>query len=347
MDRKKFPSPPIDRRRKSAQARPAVPLSTAMTEMMIKQVQELRASLLAYRVIANRLSTSLDYDVLPNHINLLLFGPSGSGKSSLIRTFYLALHNISQLPSDVSQKIVVKGTDRNEGTTRFSSIVLKPESQERPEKGERPTSGVLVHDTRGQIWMDSKEAAQLGMVLLGKVKDMSLVEQRNHRYAYMLWEFWRKDHELFPEEILKSRSGLGEKPHCLLFVFDGSLEEIPNGPEEVQFYRDIFQLARDRGYFYPQVVLTRVDKVEEIVDRSSEEGEQRMRELLDLKIESVVMKLGIPRSSVHFIENYHEGSRRQDLEVDFHALRLLHEAVQQSDSYLQSQLREKKSCELQ
>jgi hypothetical protein len=36
-----------------------------------------------------------------------------------------------------------------------------------------------------------------------------------------------------------------------LFVFDGSLEEIPNGVEETMFYREIVQRARARGYFYP------------------------------------------------------------------------------------------------
>jgi metal-sulfur cluster biosynthetic enzyme len=34
------------------------------------------------------------------------------------------------------------------------------------------------------------------------------------------------------------------------------------------------------------------------------EKEQRLREVIDMKIERVVMNLGITRSSVHFIENY-------------------------------------------
>lgn len=39
------------------------------------------------------------------------------------------------------------------------------------------------------------------------------------------------------------------------------------------------------------------------------EIENKLRESIDLKIESVVMKLGVPRESVHFIENYHENSK--------------------------------------
>ena len=34
--------------------------------------------------------------------------------------------------------------------------------------------------------MDVKEKAQADLILEGKVKDMSRVEQRNHRYAYLL-----------------------------------------------------------------------------------------------------------------------------------------------------------------
>lgn len=67
----------------------------------------------------------------------------------------------------------------------------------------------------------------------------------------MLWEFWKKDAELFPTEIIKKNPTIGDKPHCILFVFDGSLDEIPNGAEETMFYRDIIQRARSRGYFYP------------------------------------------------------------------------------------------------
>ncbi len=34
--------------------------------------------------------------------------------------------------------------------------------------------------------------------------------------------------------------------------------------------------------------------------------EEKLRELIDMKIEEVVRKFGVPRETVHFIENYHE-----------------------------------------
>lgn len=99
----------------------------------------------------------------------------------------------------------------------------------------------------------------------------------------MLWEFWKNDTDLFPSNIKKniSNPSLKDKPHCVVFVFDGSMDEIPNGEEETKFYKDIIQMARDRKYFYPQVVLTCQDKIlKELLEEDSEgEGEQRLSSL--------------------------------------------------------------------
>jgi len=80
--------------------------------------------------------------------------------------------------------------------------------------------------------MDAREKAQLNAIIDGKIKDKSLVEQRNFRYAYLLWEFWKRDQDLFPDDIVGD-SNLRTKPHCIVFVFDGSMEDIPNSNEEV------------------------------------------------------------------------------------------------------------------
>ena len=156
--------------------------------------------------------------------------------------------------------------------------------------------------------------AQLNLMIKGKVADKSLVEQRNYRYAYLLWEFWKRDTDLFPKTILGSLKGLSAKPHCTCFVFDGSMDEIPNGEEETSFYKDILEMSRTRGYSYPQIILTCIDKVETIMNEEESERlgrplddferENKLREIIDRKIEKVVLNLGVPRASVHFIENY-------------------------------------------
>ena len=75
---------------------------------------------------------------------------------------------------------------------------------------------------------------------------MSYVEQRSYRYAYLLWEFWKKDIQLFPSSILSTEGSLQSRPHCMVFVFDGSMENIPNGPEETQFYRNVIEITRQK-----------------------------------------------------------------------------------------------------
>jgi len=67
--------------------------------------------------------------------------------------------------------------------------------------------------------------------------------------------------------------------------------------------------------------------VEESIEEQNEEADQMLRERLDMKIESVVLRLGVPRSSVHFIENYHGDQWEPDISIDFNVLRLLHETI--------------------
>ena len=60
-------------------------------------------------------------------------------------------------------------------------------------------------------------------------------------------------------------------------------------------------------------MLTKFDKVEESLNKilsfensEKKEKETKLLQIIDMKIENVVLKLGVPRESVHFIENYHE-----------------------------------------
>lgn len=210
------------------------------------------------------------------------------------------------------------------------------------------------------------------MLIQGKIADKSLVEQRNYRYAYLLWEFWKRDNELFPNQILQSGSALA-KPHCICFVFDGSIDEIPNGEEETAFYKEILDMAKGRGYTQPQIVLTCIDKVEQIMNEEEAERlgrplddferEHKLREVIDMKIEKVVLALSVPRNSVHFIENYKSSfdldkidpatldpedqelyfsDADNKLTIEYRALRLLNECISQGESFLQANLKERK-----
>jgi len=327
-----------------------------MIAIMESQVEEMRRLLERFKVTSASAPTpgqqqaapsgsaSSPAGTPPQHADILVFGPSGSGKSSLIRTFYMALHKTQTLPSDFSERIIVKDTAMNEGTLKYVSAVIKPAKLDH--RGATISSSILCHDTRGHIWMDEREQKQLGIMLDGVVKDDCLVQQRNYRYARLLWEFWRKDVDLFPPEILHRKNSLATQPHALLFVFDGSMEEIPDGEEETRFYRDIIKMARNKGYMYPQVVLTRIDRVEENLAKSTAaadvEPELRLRQVLDKKIEDVVMKLEVSRTSVHFIENYHSGggsAEGRNTSVDFHALKILTQCCSHAETFVTQNIR--------
>lgn len=343
-------------------------MSSSMLAIMESQVEEMRRLLTRFKVCAPQPpeppahapqgpplypAPAAEAPVpaqaqLPPHADILVFGPSGSGKSSLIRTFYMALNKTQQVPADFAERIIVKDTTMNEGTLKYVSAVIKPATHDH--RGNATSSAIMCHDTRGQIWMDEREQKQLGVMLDGNVKDDSLVQQRNYRYARLLWEFWRRDSELFPTEILNRRPGLQTKPHAIIFVFDGSMEEIPDGDEETRFYREIIQMTRGRGYLYPQVVLTRIDRVEESLAKTVPSGPDaaadpglRLRQVLDKKIEDVVMKLDVSRSSVHFIENYHSGggiaAEGRNIAVDFHALKILTQCCSHADAFVAQSVR--------
>ncbi|CDW88736.1 UNKNOWN [Stylonychia lemnae] len=364
--------------------------SPSIDNLIKKQIQDLRDRINNYKVLAHlrESGAGISSRDLPDHADIIIFGPTGSGKSSLIRTFYRALHNTKELGDDIQEKLSIKQKDENEGTTEFTAVVIKKQTKIDEEykknqirittgnqtinddefeeqyrkirnKGKRSkdtelSSKIIAHDTRGQIWMDEREMRQLHILIKGKVKDKTKVEQRNYRYAYLLWEFWKRDQDLFPNTILQKGKSIKRKPHSLIFVFDGSMDEIPNGEEETKFYKDIIQMARRRKYVYPQIVLTCVDKIEDKLVEEEElktgqqldffEKEQKLREIMDYKEEKVVLNLGIQRSSVHFIENYKTKDEEQKIRIDYKALRLLHECVQQSDSYIQSNIQEKNKC---
>jgi len=111
-------------------------------------------------VLASRDTSRFDYDDVPDHLDILLFGPSGAGKTSLIKTFYRALHAKSFLPEQLESILTVKDRNSNEGTTRFTKVTVKPDADD-----PHQTNSIVVHDTRGQIWMDEREQAQLDLLI--------------------------------------------------------------------------------------------------------------------------------------------------------------------------------------
>ena len=103
------------------------------------------------------------------HFNIIIFGPTGAGKSSFIRTVFSAYHDEFLEPKEISEELIVKDRKSNEGTTKYSiftlvdfdRIVLKIGDRE----DERKTAGIRLFDTRGQIYLDNKEEAHIDLML--------------------------------------------------------------------------------------------------------------------------------------------------------------------------------------
>ena len=74
---------------------------TTLDEILDKQIKGLRQDIIKFKVMrkyfelikqGQKNPNKVTEDNVAGHISIILFGPAGSGKSSLIRSFYRALH---------------------------------------------------------------------------------------------------------------------------------------------------------------------------------------------------------------------------------------------------------------
>ena len=133
-----------------------------MQNIMNRQIDDIRERILNYEVMPSRNLQRFNYDEMPDHIDILLFGPAGAGKTSLIKTFFRALHLNKTVPESFKELLTVKSTNKNEGTTHFTKVILKPFDAplEEPVKEKKKKASkdqqymqkehqILIHDTRG------------------------------------------------------------------------------------------------------------------------------------------------------------------------------------------------------
>ena len=59
--------------------------NSKINEMKKRHIEEMRETLAKYKILPKRENRGLDYNQTPNHCNIIIFGPSKSGKSSLIK----------------------------------------------------------------------------------------------------------------------------------------------------------------------------------------------------------------------------------------------------------------------
>lgn len=311
--------------------------------LKLKHIEDMRNSILNFKVLNDKkiFLASNTSNLNINKCNIILFGPSGSGKSSFIKTLYRAVYATPFLPPEAMSKLIVKDTDQNEGTLCFTRLHLKEESSH--------SSGITICDTRGHIWMNDEEKEQFKVILDGNVKEDVEIKQAKKRSALQLWEFWKKDSELFPKEIFSGKQpGLESIPHNIVLVFDGSIDDIID-PSDEKFYRDLVDITYSKGYNSVHIILTRIDVFEkQIFDKHKSlaisQRSSILNNLKDQKIERVIDILGVKRSNVHFIENYHSETEENVIEIDYHALKTMSDLINLSEQFILLYLNKNATC---
>ena len=314
-----------------------------MAIVKLKHIEDMRQKILNYKLLSEKTMflTSNSSNFFINKCNIILFGPSGSGKSSFIKSMYRALYNSSILPPDAMKKLIIKDTFHNEGTLCFSRLHLKEENNN--------SSGLILCDTRGHIKMNDNEKEQFKILLDGNVKDGILIEQRTQRNPLALWEFWKKDSELFPTEIFNAEEpGIDSIPHAIVFVFDGSSDDVIQKEDET-FYKELVNISKRKGYESIHIILTRIDIFEKLINERnkslpSSERSSKVNTLKDEKIEKVIDVLGVHRSNIHFIENYHSEIKENSYEIDYSFLKTMCDIINACELYILYYMNKNESC---
>jgi GTPase SAR1 family protein len=315
----------------------------SLSIVKLKQIEDMRQKILNYKLLTEQsiFFTSSSSSII-NRCNIILLGPSGSGKSSFIKSLYRSIYNSPNLPPEALTKLKIKDVHHNEGTLNFTKLHLVEETKN--------SSGILLCDTRGHVNMNENEKEQFKIILDGRVKDGVRIEQRNKRDPFALWEFWKKSSELFPNEILISdEPTISTIPHAVVFFFDGSTEEVVQS-EDAEFYKELVYLSKRRGYNNIQVVLTRIDIFEnKFMERnkniSQSDKNMKLNKLKDIQIERVIQALGVNRSNVHFLENYHtEGQEKNSIEIDYHILKTMMDILNSAELFIMSYMTQRETC---
>ncbi len=320
----------------------------AMSLIKLKQIDDMRSKILNYKLLTEK-TMFINSTKTANFIdksNIILFGPSGSGKSSFIKSLYRSLYNSQILPPEVMNKLIIRGNYRNEGTLNFTKLYLVVKTNN--------NTGITLCDTRGHFKMNQYEKEQFKIILEGNVKDGVKIEQKKERDPLSLWEFWKRDSELFPKEIFDAKEpGINSVPHAVVFVFDGSIDNVIQ-EEDIFFYKDLVNFSKNKGYQDIHVVLTRIDLFEKMVNKRyknlpKSERNIKLNLLKDEKIEKVIETLNVNRSNIHFLENYHgdgdsDNQQENNLEIDYHILKALVDILNSSESYMLYYMNQKQTC---
>lgn len=260
------------------------------------------------------------------HVNFLILGPAGAGKSSLILTAHRALSGATSADSELQAKLQVDWS-QGDTLTREASVV-KPGGL-RARHGttslahytlqRRPAArlALIVQDTKGHQFYDESERNFAQRLVDGELRSGS-TQDRESLY------FW----------ALISRAGLGRfvkraelatSPHAVVLVFDVTLRSFAKAvadadkSAQIACYRQIAQHARTHG-LATFVVLTHVDVYEAQRASSHDDAERRVGESVSDCMKVLASDLSnaigndlLPAHRVFPITNYHAAAAARNV----------------------------------
>ena len=317
-----------------------------ISNAQIKQIEDMRQKIISYKLLSDKtiyINSFLNNQKIEK-CNIIIFGPSGVGKSSFIHSLYKSLYNTNVLPSQLINNIIIRKKKHDENILLFSQYHLVKETEN--------NSGIMICDTNGNLKMNDNEKDQYKIILDGQLKDCSQIEKNANKDRNSLLDFWKKSNEMFPKEIFKSdisQGNIKSLPHCVVFVFDGSIDEIIQN-EDIIYYQNLIWISKEKGYKDIHVILSKLDEFEKKIwerNKNLTENEiyNKLKVMKDIKIEKVISTLGVNRSNVHFIENYHLNKQNKNsVEIDYNILKTIIDILNSSELFIIDKMNRKQEC---
>ena len=316
-------------------------LSTmSMAQMM--QMEDMRLKIFSYSLLSDKTIyiNSFQNSKSINKCNIIIFGPSGGGKSSFIKSLYRSLYNEPYLPLDLNNNIIIRNKNNNENILLFTQFDLILETEK--------NSGIMLCDTSGNLKLKNNKK----IILDGEKIESKLVEKMANKNQKALLDFWKKPNKLFPKEIFKTLEGNGNiknLPYSVALVFDGSNEEIIQ-KKDVNFYKELVEISKDKGYKDIHVILTKLDIFEKNIwekykNFPENEIRSKLNSLKDIQIEKIISILEVKRSNIHFIENYHSNNQEKNLaEIDYNILKIIIDMLNTSELFILDKMNKEQNC---
>ena len=312
----------------------------SMAQMM--QMEDMRLKIFSYSLLSDKTIyiNSLQNKTSINKCNIIIFGPSGGGKSSFIKSLYRSLYNEPYLPIDLINNIIIRNKNNNENILLFTQFNLVLETEN--------NSGIMLCDTNGNLKTNNNKK----IILDGVKKERKLIEKMANKDQNVLLDFWKKSNKLFPKEIFKTIEGDGNikgLPYSVVLVFDGSKDEILQ-KKDVNFYQDLVKISKNKGYKDIHIILTKLDLFEKNIwekykNLPENEIRSKLNSLKDIQIEKIISILEVKRSNIHFIENYHSINQDKNLaEIDYNNLKIIIDMLNTSELFILDKMNKEQNC---